>query len=207
MPFGQRSLADGSQHDFDAFYNLILRPLAQQAGFEVKRVDEIVEVGTVTDQAFRLLYSADVVVADVSAPNSNVYYELGVRQAISSGPTILIAVDNTALPFDISSQRVLFYSRSFHEDASFKERYIQALSAPMDSSRNPVQAVFRDLGLAPDPQVDQATLERELSLKIGRAQRDDQLLAVWHWVKQLPNLPTSGLLLLADRLAKGRRLL
>ena len=202
MPFGQRSLADGSQHDFDAFYNLILRPLAQQAGFEVKRVDEIVEVGTVTDQAFRLLYSADVVVADVSAPNSNVYYELGVRQAISSGPTILIAVDNTALPFDISSQRVLFYSRSFHEDASFKERYIQALSAPMDSSRNPVQAVFRDLGLAPDPQVDQATLERELSLKIGRAQRDDQLLAVWHWVKQLPNLPTSGLLLLADRLAK-----
>ena len=112
MPFGVRSLETGELHDFDDFYHSVLRPSALAVGYDVLRMDEVVETGTITDQAFTHLMNSDVVIADVSSPNGNVYYELGVRQAISSGRTILVARRGITLPFDIAAQRVLFYERN-----------------------------------------------------------------------------------------------
>lgn len=200
MPFGVRALADGRPHDFDQFYNDILKPVGQAEGYQVVRVDELVEAGTITNQALRNLYSADIVLADVSAPNSNVYYELGVRQAISSGSTILVAVEGTVLPFDIATQRVFFYNYDFSADAAFRRRYRRALHT-VSSTVNPVQAALQELGVAPNPHLNRAAFERELDSKITRATRDEQLVAVWHWAKQFPDVPVSGLMSLAERLA------
>ncbi len=202
MPFGVRSLADGTEHDFDAFYSRVLRPTAEAEGFRILRIDEIVEAGTITTQAFKQIYAADIVLADVSAPNSNVYYELGVRQAISPGASILVAEKQTLLPFDIASQRVLLYDRDFDNDTTFVRRLRSALTVTNGPVRNPVQDALRELGVAPDPQQDQAAFEREFASKIARAKRDEQLVAVWHWAKQFRNLPVSGLLALANELAR-----
>ncbi|WP_253240918.1 metallophosphoesterase [Paractinoplanes aksuensis] len=202
MPFGVRPLIDGTDHDFDAFYSQVLRPVALNADFDVLRVDEIDQVGTITNQAFKQLYAADIVVADVSAPNSNVYYELGVRQALSSGATILVAERGADLPFDIASQRVLLYDRDFLNDTAFRDRFRNALAVNKAPMSNPVQDALKDIGVAPDPQKDQAAFEREFASKIARATRDEQLVAVWHWAKQFQNLPVSGLLSLANGLAR-----
>lgn len=202
MPFGLRPLADGTNHDFDAFYTETLRPTAEAAGFQVLRIDEIIEAGTITNQAIKQIYAADIVLADVSSPNSNVYYELGVRQAISPGATILVAEKKTVLPFDIASQRVLLYDRDFRTDTTFVKRFGDALILRNNPVRNPVQDALQELGVAPDPQQDRAAFEREFTAKISRAKRDEQLVAVWHWAKQFPNLPVSGLLALANELAR-----
>lgn len=202
MPFGIRELEDGHPHDFDAFFQQVLRKEAAKDGLTAIRVDDLLEPGTITDQAMRHLYTSDIVIADVSAPNSNVYYELGVRQAVSPGLTILVAVEGTSLPFDISSQRVLFYKRDFLQDQGFAERYREALRRKYDSSTNPVRDTLRALGAISDPQVDQQDFEQELNSRITRAQRDEQLIAVWHWTRQYTNVPTSGLLRLAQRLAE-----
>jgi 3',5'-cyclic AMP phosphodiesterase CpdA/tetratricopeptide (TPR) repeat protein len=202
MPFGVRPLPSGIEHDFDAFYQDVLRAVALDEGWEVLRVDELVESGTVTNQALKHLYSADLVVADVTSPNSNVYYELGVRQALSPGGTILVAARATELPFDISNQRVLFYDLDFGTDEGFQRRYRQALGLEAHQSENPVRAALNDLGVAPNPREDMASFEREFDWKIDRARTAEQLVAVWHWAKQYAPLPSAGALSLATRLAR-----
>jgi len=67
MPFGVKpSTPNGEEHDFDDFYNQILRPVARAEGWEVLRIDELVEPGAINHQAIRELYAADLVVADLS---------------------------------------------------------------------------------------------------------------------------------------------
>jgi nucleoside 2-deoxyribosyltransferase len=49
-----------------------------------------------------------VVIAEITAPNQNVFYELGYAHALNK-PTILLARRGRELPFDIRSYRVIFY--------------------------------------------------------------------------------------------------
>ncbi|GIJ23296.1 hypothetical protein Vlu01_39200 [Micromonospora lutea] len=201
MPFGLKRLPSGATHDFDRFYHQILRPVAQDAGWAVSRADEITEPGTIVNQAFRHLQAADVVVADISSPNGSVYYELGVRQAISPGKTILVAVHGTELPFDLRSQRVLFYSPQFDQDPRFRFAYREALVSDSPHVHNPVRDALADLGLNFSPQTDRIAFEQELHHKIERSRNIEQLLAVWHWARQSGDLPTGALLSLSYRLA------
>ncbi|ASW53139.1 metallophosphoesterase [Plantactinospora sp. KBS50] len=202
MPFGMRKLQSGAVHDFDRFYQDVLRPVAAHEGWSPMRADEIAEPGMVINQAFRHLHSADTVIADLSPWNGSVYLELGVRLAISPGNTILIALSGTDLPFDIKGQRVLFYSPNFDQDVSFRRRLRQALrsDSPME---NPVWTALHNLGLSFDPRREPLAFERELNHKIERSRNVEQLVAVWHWARSFPNLPTGPLLSLSERLASG----
>ncbi|MGN9786572.1 metallophosphoesterase [Nonomuraea sp. ZG12] len=203
MPFGIRTLSSGSDHDFDRFYVEVLRPIAQTARWAVLRADELAEQGTIVNQAFRHLHSADLVVADLSAPNGNVYYELGIRHAISPGKTILVAARGTELPFDLAGQRVLFYDLDFAADTGFQTLYARALNSEPDLDANPVRSALTKLGLHSDPNTDHVAFQQELNLKIDRARNVEQLVAVWHWARQFDNLPISSLLSLGYRLAEA----
>ena len=46
--------------------------------------------GVIVPQLFKSIYSADLVIADVSCQNPNVYYELGVRHSLRPRGTLLI---------------------------------------------------------------------------------------------------------------------
>ena len=113
MPIGIKSDMSGgperSSTNFDTVYETLIKPAALASDFSVLRIDEVVTSGTVSDQFLQELFTADVVVADVSVPNPNVFYELGIRQAMGTGPTVLIASSPANLPFDIREQRVFFY--------------------------------------------------------------------------------------------------
>lgn len=52
---------------------------------------------------------AEIVIADITPPNPNVFYELGYAHALGK-PTILLAQRDSKLPFDISSFRIVFYN-------------------------------------------------------------------------------------------------
>ncbi len=204
MPFGVRRLVDRAEpHDFDLLYATVLRPIAQEEGWEVVRLDELVEPGVITTHAVRELLAADLVVADVSMANGNVYYELGIRQAVSSSGTLLVALEGTSLPFDIANQRVIFYGPG-SDDKRFREAYRQALrsSDAAALSSSPVRTALEAMGLtAAGPEKDAASFQREFDLRVSRARNADQLVAVWHWAKPFSPIPVSGLMDLAERLA------
>lgn len=92
MPFGVKPVPGEpptASIDFDVVYTHLIRPAAVAAGWEVVRVDEIARPGAISDDYLREIYFADLVVADVSIPNANVFYELGIRHAVSTGGTLL----------------------------------------------------------------------------------------------------------------------
>src|SRR5579863_3179623 len=114
MPFGVRPIphaADG-RIDFDALYKNTLRSAAIEAGWHPFRIDEWHGTGDIADQYLRELATSDLVLGDISAPNANVFYELGVRHSISPGGTVLIAHYGTVIPFDLAQQIVIFYDTS-----------------------------------------------------------------------------------------------
>lgn len=76
--------------------------------FDAVRADFITKTGSITRSVIEHIYNADLVVADLTDLNPNVFYELGVRHALRNG-TILVALDGTKLPFDVGDLRLVFY--------------------------------------------------------------------------------------------------
>jgi len=110
MPFGRNQ----SYQKFINRYQKIIKVAVD--GFRIKgkevfeciRADEVSRTGSVTYDLLIRLWKADVVVADLTDLNPNVFYELGVRHALRSG-TLLLADEECQLPFDVHNLRVIRY--------------------------------------------------------------------------------------------------
>ncbi len=66
--------------NFDRLWEGALRPAIDQAGYEPVRANEDIGALIINEMIERLAIS-DLVLADVSIPNGNVYYEVGIRHA------------------------------------------------------------------------------------------------------------------------------
>jgi len=106
MPFGK----DGSpeRERYNTAYEYIIRKPILDKGFECIRGDEIPEFGPIPEQIKKRLFDADLVVADLSGRNPNVFYELGFRHAMGI-PCISISDDLNGLPFDVATYRTVLY--------------------------------------------------------------------------------------------------
>lgn len=104
MPYGVK---DGI--DFNRVYSELIRPALESEGFEVFRADEEERAGDIRTDMFQELLLADVVVADLSIDNPNVWYELGVRHALRARGVIPIACRQGPMPFDVYTDRKLRY--------------------------------------------------------------------------------------------------
>ena len=96
---------------YDTIYRTVIRPKAHSLGFEVTRIDEVNRPGIIFQDIQKKIEDAKVVIAEITAPNQNVYYEVGYAHALNK-PTILLAQRGRELPFDIRSYRVIFYEDS-----------------------------------------------------------------------------------------------
>lgn len=93
----------------DQVRDYIVTPAVVALGLEVVRADAIAEPGSVTSQVLEHVIHAKAVVADLTDNNPNVYYELAIRHCAHK-PVVLIS--ETALPFDLVSERTIFFSSS-----------------------------------------------------------------------------------------------
>ena len=83
MPFGSKPDASGQIIDFNRVYTEYIKPSLEAAGLEVFRADEEQRAGDIRTDMFQELLVADLVVADLTLDNPNVWYELGVRHALA----------------------------------------------------------------------------------------------------------------------------
>jgi hypothetical protein len=93
MPFGSKLGPDGVEIDFNRVYNEYIRPALELAGLESFRADEEIRAGHIIADMFQELLMADLVVADLTIENPNVWYELGVRHALRARASSSFAVD------------------------------------------------------------------------------------------------------------------
>lgn len=112
MPYGDRVNPEtGLRFNFDRIHSEIVVPSALAAGCQVIRSDHEALGGVVHTSMFERLLLADVVIADISLPNPNVFYELGVRHATRPRATITMGCfTQSTIPFDIAPLRHLTYN-------------------------------------------------------------------------------------------------
>ncbi|HEX9941455.1 MAG TPA: tetratricopeptide repeat-containing protein [Thermoanaerobaculia bacterium] len=104
MPYGRKE-----DIDFNRVYSDLIKPALASVGFEVFRADEELRAGDIRTDMFQELLLADLVVADLSIDNPNVWYELGVRHALRARGVIQIQCKRDYMPFDVYVDRALRY--------------------------------------------------------------------------------------------------
>jgi hypothetical protein len=112
MPFGVKDTGAPApapaQVDFNALWSKALQPALTEMGYRAVRADQ--EVGSmIIKDMLQRLYFADLVVADISIPNANAYYEVGIRHAAKTDGCVLIGADWAKPVFDLGQIRRLGY--------------------------------------------------------------------------------------------------
>ncbi len=96
--------------NFEVLHALLIAPVLQRLRIHGEAASAVVVAGNIREDMFNRLITADLVIADLSIHNPNVFYELGIRQAFRDKYTFLIRSDVGEYPFDLQTDRYFAYS-------------------------------------------------------------------------------------------------
>lgn len=92
----------------DQLYQRIIKPVCEKCGFAAQRVDEFNTSNSITQEILDALNDYDLVIADLTGHNPNVFFEIGYRTK-SQKPIIHLKRKDETIPFDVSSIRTFEY--------------------------------------------------------------------------------------------------
>jgi hypothetical protein len=123
----------------------LVRPVVEPMGYDVRRADDFHEEGLITYQIIQRLIDGDLVVADLTGRNANVYYELAVRHGAQK-PVAHLIEHGEALPFDVANVRAIPFSLTdpdllagAKDDLAKKIAAIESAAGP---ASNPIHAAL-----------------------------------------------------------------
>lgn len=93
----------------DKVYKYIVMPVCSDVDITPERADQINQADVINNTIIEKLRTADIVIADITNHNPNVFYEVGYRAAIGK-PIIYIKSSGEKIPFDIANVRVFDYN-------------------------------------------------------------------------------------------------
>jgi len=94
---------------FDEVYDLLIKPALIKGGCVPFRADKEPGAGDIRTDMYFELVTADVIMADISILNANVFYELGVRHGVAPRGVLMIHGGWTKRPFDVAPDRTFDY--------------------------------------------------------------------------------------------------
>jgi DNA-binding transcriptional ArsR family regulator len=139
--------AFGSTTDEQRRHKQVLRHLVRKVldtRYEVVRADEIDDEGLITNQIIEHLLEDDLVVADLTGLNPNVFYEIAVRHAARK-PIVHLITRGEEIPFDVANMRAVPYALDdpdiLEEAQEELERKVSAIEASgWEAAPNPISA-------------------------------------------------------------------
>lgn len=155
MPFGKKLDEADVEIDFDQIYEKFIKPTVEGEGLNCIRCDEVDEAGNIHTRMFQLIWDADVAIADLSIPNPNVFYELGIRHALRKAVTVIIRNKNATLPFNILNMNAVEYDFAGGKgDHEARTRIRKAISTGLNEGKSDshVNAIL-DLNISDRPRV------------------------------------------------------
>jgi len=97
--------------DFDDVYRLGIKEPAMALGIRAERVDEQIYTEGILDRIYRQIDAADIIIADMTGQNPNVFYEVGYAHA-KDKLCVLLTKNATDIPFDLKHKRHIVYGSS-----------------------------------------------------------------------------------------------
>jgi hypothetical protein len=94
---------------FDDIYKFGIKGACDDVGAYAERLDEQIFIEGMLDRIFNQISKADVIVADMTGRNPNVFYEVGYAHA--NGKIVLLVTQNSDdIPFDLKHRQHTVYS-------------------------------------------------------------------------------------------------
>ena len=127
---------------FKEVLDYVIKAGVKASGYDLQvlRADDIDRAGSFIKDILDSLYNSYVVIADLTEQNPNVFYELGVRHALSPR-TILIAQSVDDIPSDLREYRTIVYDTSAKGAAEFAARlkkFLAEMQTEPERADNPV---------------------------------------------------------------------
>lgn len=97
--------------DFDDIYKFGIKETAKNVGIRAERVDEQLYSEGMLNRIYNQIEKADIIIADMTDRNANVFYEVGFAHA-KNKLCIHLTQDSTDIPFDLQHQRHIVYGTS-----------------------------------------------------------------------------------------------
>ncbi len=104
-PIGE--LGGSTRSRSDKVLRHIITPAATECGYSVVRSDRESSPGMIGSQVINHLIEDDLVIADLTDHNANVFYELAIRHVVRK-PIVQIIKSDQRLPFDVIQSRTIF---------------------------------------------------------------------------------------------------
>ena len=112
---------------YDELFDEVIGPVCRRLDVKAFRASDIYRPSVILQDIIQGLADSEVVVAEITPTNANVFYELGYAHALGK-PVILLAEEGTRLPFDLSGYRVIFYKDAIRGKSGLEADLYQHLS-------------------------------------------------------------------------------
>lgn len=96
-------------NELDSAYEGVIKPVIEEFGLRVVRIDEIQDSGKITDQMLEYIASSKYVFADLTGERPNCYYECGFAHAL--GKELIFTIkSNQNIHFDLATYRFITWN-------------------------------------------------------------------------------------------------
>lgn len=129
----------------DGLIKTVIKPVCEKLGFNAIAAHEINETGSITNQVIKYLINSPLVIANLTELNPNVMYELAVRHAVRQ-PVVCLAEIGTKLPFDITTERTLFYTDDMYGAIDITNELTKKIESALEEREidNPIYRAIKD---------------------------------------------------------------
>jgi hypothetical protein len=121
----------------DQIRDIFLKDVLAEFNYKVNRADDYNKSGVITNQIIEKLVNDDLVIADLSGHNPNVFYELAIRHAAKK-PFIHIINEGEDIPFDISPVRAVPYNLQDYQCMVKAKDTLKDMIKDIERSKSPI---------------------------------------------------------------------
>lgn len=132
MPFSE---------DFTDIYEVGIKQACRDAGAYCERVDEQIFVESILERVYNQIAKADVIVAEMTGRNPNVFYEVGYAHALNK-QVILLTQKAEDIPFDLMHYPHVIYGGKI---AELKRHLEPRVRWCIENPKTPLSKVDRNL--------------------------------------------------------------
>lgn len=100
MPFGDPEL--------EVVYEHFVKPAIEDCRLRCERGDDVFGSNAIMDDILQQIERSDIIIADLTRKNANVFYEVGIGHALKKR-VLLLAQSIDDVPFDLRHRRILLY--------------------------------------------------------------------------------------------------
>ncbi|WP_156323732.1 hypothetical protein [Citromicrobium sp. WPS32] len=145
----------------DRLLKYVIREVLEPKGYIVERADQLSEPGIITNQIVQKIVDCDILLADLSEGNPNVFYEFAIRHGLKK-PFIHMIDASEKIPFDNAQVRTIQFDLADLDSVANVKlelgRQVDSIESGKSNAESPISVAFDLEQLRASGNTDQSVL-------------------------------------------------